>query len=116
MNKSRKIYGSIFLFSLFILLLSGSRYVLAAVAAEAALLLLLRILLSVDAKGIRLMQKMQTACVAGQELEISMEALSKRRLRAAGILEVTMAYRNVLFGFTGGSRFRFPLQADRNPF
>ena len=68
MNKSRKIYGSIFLFSLFILLLSGSRYVLAAVAAEAALLLLLRILLSVDAKGIQLMQKMQTACVAGQEL------------------------------------------------
>lgn len=90
MNKSRKIYGSIFLFSLFILLLSGSRYVLAAVAAEAALLLLLRILLSVDAKGIQLMQKMQTACVAGQELEISMEALSKRRLRAAGILSDTV--------------------------
>jgi len=53
MNKSRKIYGSIFLFSLFILLLSGSRYVLAAVAAEAALLLLLRILLSVDANSMR---------------------------------------------------------------
>ena len=116
MNKSRKIYGSIFLFSLFILLLSGSRYVLAAVAATAALLLLLRILLSVDAKGIQLMQKMQTACVAGQELEISMEALSKRRLRAAGILEVTMAYRNVLFGFTGRQQIQIPLAGRQESF
>lgn len=116
MNKSRKIYGGIFILSLFILFLSANRYVLAVVAVETALPLILRLLLSSEAKGIELTQKMHTACVAGQEIEISMEASSKKRLAAMGMLEITVAYHNVLFGLEKRKQIRVPFAGGKEAF
>ena len=116
MNKSRKIYGGIFILTLFILFLSANRYVLAVVAVEMALPLILRLLLSSEAKGIELTQKMHTACVAGQEIEISMEASSKKRIAAMGMLEITVAYHNVLFGLAKRKQIRVPFAGGKEVF
>lgn len=116
MNKCRKIYGVILVFTLAGLFISGSRYMLIVLAAEIALLLVLKLLLLIDAGGIEVTQQMRPACTVGQEVKIEIGIKNRRVFLAAGFIEITIEYRNILFGTKTQYQALIPLRDTREAF
>lgn len=116
MNKCRKIYDIVLVLTLIGLFISGGTYLLIVLIAELLFPAALKLLLFIDVRGIEVTRKMRSACTVGQEVKLEFGIKSRKTFLAAGFIEITLEYSNILFGTKTQYQTIIPLGSEQKSF
>lgn len=110
MNKYRAAYGIVVLITAGLMFYFGNIYFLVLFIVEILLFFLLGLLLKIDTAGMVLSCRTRISCVVGQDAGLYVSLKNERKkMLAAGVLELTAEFENLLFGVTQKQQFSIAL-------